>query len=234
MRNLIIIGGIFHPFEAAAGALSDALDEVGVTSEITDDFDGALATLAAGGVDILTNYALRWRMIQHEKYEPYRERWALEMTEKRQRVISSFVANGGALLGMHTASICFDDWPEWKDVLGGHWVWGQSSHPPEGPVSVQSTGGDHSIARGVEAFTCVDEIYQRLDLRDDITPLMEARVDGEDDWHLVAWAHQYGKGRVVCDLLGHDAGSINEPAHRRFLQRSALWALDKLEKADAA
>ena len=234
MRNLIFIGGIYHPFEEAAHALSDVLEEVGIESTITSDFDAAMKVLSRKGADLFTVYALRWGMTQHEKYEPFREKWAFEMTAARRENLSSFVRDGGGLLGMHTASICFDDWPGWKDVLGGRWVWGESSHPPLGTVEVRSAVPNHTLTEGLEDFSIDDEVYRGIDMRSDVTPLMEARAEQDSDWFTIAWAHEYGGGRVVCDMLGHDAQAIVDLQHRRFLQRAALWSLRKLNQESAA
>ena len=54
-------------------------------------------------------------------------------------------AGGGGLFGFHTACLCFDDWDEWRDILGGVWVWGRSRHPPLGPAAVSKTAEDHPL-----------------------------------------------------------------------------------------
>ncbi len=66
IRNLILTGGIGHPFADAAPALESILAEAGVASTVTDDIEGGLETLEQGGFDLLTVYALRWRMLGSE------------------------------------------------------------------------------------------------------------------------------------------------------------------------
>lgn len=229
--NLILTGGIFHPFETAAPALAGVLDEVGIASTIRWDVDAALAEMADGAAyDLVTNYALRWRMLDHEKYEPYRDEWALSLSADARAALATHVHEGGGLLGLHTASICFDDWPEWRDLLGGKWVWGTSYHPPLDQVDVKFIGGDNPLTAGLADFSLEDEVYHHLDCVAGVTPLATARTAEGEGPQTVAWSHVSGRGRVVYDGLGHDAASLTHPVHSRFLKRAALWAIGRSDK----
>ena len=55
MRNLLLTGGIGHPFADAAPALAAILDAVGIRSEVTTDIEGGLARLASGGFDLASS-----------------------------------------------------------------------------------------------------------------------------------------------------------------------------------
>ena len=227
-ENLILTGGIFHPFEEASVALAEILDEVGIHSTITQDIEQGLKDIAAlGRYDLLTVYALRWRMIQHEKYVPYRDEWQFSLSRDGQDAIRSFVERGGGLLGLHTASICFDDWPEWGSILGGAWDWGRSFHPDLGPLEVKVAPNAHPITAGIDDFIIEDEIYHYLSLESDIEPLLSAQATPEDGPQPLCWARDYGRGRVVYDSLAHDATSVRHPAHQHILKRSALWAMKR-------
>lgn len=227
-ENLILIGGIYHPFAEASAALAECLEDVGINSTVTLDIEGGLERLAAGDrFDLLTIYALRFSMTQHEKYGPYRDEWAFSLTEAGQTAIRSHVESGGGLLALHTASICFDNWREWGDVLGGAWDWSRSFHPEIGSIHVDIATKAHSIVSGIGNFGIHDEIYHYLDPRPDVEPLLTAEATKEDGPQTISWARRFGKGRVVYDGLGHDAASVNNPTHQRILKRAALWTLDR-------
>lgn len=228
-RNLILTGGHTHSFPIAAPALARLLAEHGIESMIDDDIEGALAEMEARQPELLTVYALRWSMRDNEKHAPYRASWAFSLSHRGRDAIESHLVRGGGLLALHTAIICFDDWAAWKDILGGAWVWGRSSHPPCGPVEVEPADHAHPLVRDVQGFTLDDEVYGNLKFAPDVVPLLRARAQG-GDWHPVLWTHHAGRGRVVVDALGHDAKAFEHPEHRRIVARAALWTL---RRADA-
>lgn len=231
MNNLLLTGGIFHPFDEAAPALASLLGEVGFTSEITEDLESGLNRLNRESFDLLTVYALRWTMQTGEKYEPYREQWALSLSESSRRAVLEFVSGGGALLALHTALICFDDWNDWSRLLGAEWIWGTSGHPPFGLVQARRGEVPHAITAGVEDFELKDEVYCHMRLETDVEPLFTAQTVGQEQPHPVLWTRDFGSGRVVVDALGHDAPALQEPTHVQLLQRSALWATHQLKEA---
>ena len=222
-KNLIISGGIYHPFDETSAALAELLQPLGVASTITEDIEGALADLSS--YDMVTMNCLRWRMIQHEKYIPFRDEWAMELSQAGRDALTNFVNGGGALLGLHTASICFDTWPGWKDLLGVMWAWGRSHHPDIGTIHVDVAADAHPIMAGVQPFEVHDEIYHHLAPADDAPGLLFAEAD--EGVQPLMWARQVGQGRAVYDSLGHGAESVNHPSHARILQRSALWLLGR-------
>ena len=84
-RNLILTGGITHDFVTASDALARELMKSDIHSEIYSDFSAGLAELEARSYDLLTIFALRWRMLDDQKYEPFRDEWAYEIKEKDKR-----------------------------------------------------------------------------------------------------------------------------------------------------
>ncbi|MEU6999092.1 ThuA domain-containing protein [Nonomuraea sp. NPDC046570] len=216
-RNLILSGGLFHDFDATSAALAEVLAEVGVESEVTDDIAGALSEPSE--FQLITVNALRWRMGQ-ERFADQRGRWRFELPAQARTTLLDHLDRGGGLLGMHTASICFDDWRGWPRVLGGCWNWPRSHHPPLGWTGVQ-VHGDHPIVDGLRDFDVVDEIYGGLDVLPDVKPLASAAG------HPVVWARPVRRGRVVYDALGHDTRSYDNEVHRTLLRRAALWLLKR-------
>lgn len=225
MKNVLLSGGIYHPFDETSEALAALYRELGVDSVVTEDVGEAVSELETA--DLLTINALRWRMQNHEKYLPFRSRWAFELPERSAARVEEFVDSGGGLLALHTASICFDSWYDYRRLLGGVWDWNHSYHPEAGPVEVEVVG-DHPVVRGLSGFELTDEVYHHLAIGSDAQPLLRARVpDGE--WQTVAWCHGWGDGRVVYNALGHGPESLACPGHRELLRRSMLWIMGELD-----
>lgn len=223
-RNLILVGGIFHDFHASAEALADVLEPLGIESRIEADIDAGLASLEEEPVDLLTVNALRWEMIG-EKYDPYRETEAYSPPTQTRAAFEQHLQSGGALLGLHTASICFSDWPEWGTLLGGRWVWGTSWHPQPEAVSVVPDK-DAALAH-LPAFEVHDELYTDLSLEPGVQVLAHAHSLAMPKPQPIVWSHTVGPGRVIYDALGHDSESLCHPVHAQLLRESVEWALEE-------
>ena len=221
-RNLILVGGIFHDFQASAETLADVLAPLGIESRIESDLDTGLASLATDPVDLITVNALRWEMIG-EKYDPYRDSEAYSPPATTRTAFANHLETGGALLGLHTASICFSDWQEWGALLGGRWVWGSSFHPPPEKISVSPVDRESSDA--LPAFEVHDELYTDLTLEPDAEVLAYGRSEAMPNAQPVLWRHTVGAGRVIYDALGHDSASLLHPPHAQWLRESVAWAL---------
>jgi type 1 glutamine amidotransferase len=219
-RALILSGGIFHDFSTTSAFLADLARHRGLDVEITEDVEAGLRTLA--GVDLLVVNALRWRM-EGKRYEPYRRRWAYSPSEEAREAVDRHLREGRGLLAIHTAVICFDDWPEWGDLLGARWRWGTSCHPPLGRVRVQVHRDAHPLVEGIESFEVEDEVYSFLEHRAQLAPLVVGEHGGASQPLL--WAREGPVGRVVVDTLGHDLTSLSVPEHRTIIDRAMRWLL---------
>ena len=221
-RNLILVGGIFHDFQASAEALLTVLEPLGIESRIEPDLDAGVASLAKQPVDLVTLNALRWPMVG-EKYDPYRDTEAYSPPPATRAALQRHLETGGTLLGLHTASICFSDWPEWSALLGGHWEWGTSWHPQPEPVSV--TPNSQAMLAHLPAFHVQDELYTDLRVSPSAQVLAHGQSPAMPKPQPVIWSHTVGRGRVIYDALGHDSASLSDPAHAQWLRASVAWAL---------
>lgn len=227
--HVILTGGIFHPFHATSSHLAQSFATLGIETEIFDDVEAGLARVRDAEPALLTLNLLRWRMAG-EKYDPHRDEWFFELSSEGQKTISSHVERGAGLLALHTASICFDAWKGFGDLLGGRWAWGESYHPPIGPIRVEPTQTAHPITAGLPGFDLCDEVYTHMDLLPETRGLLEALPGDGAPAQPLLWARTSGDGRVVYDALGHDVASMSQPVHARVLTRSALWCLGRDEE----
>ncbi|MDA0633430.1 ThuA domain-containing protein [Nonomuraea sp. MCN248] len=227
MRAVVLSGGLTHDFPATTACLTELLAGQGLEAEVHIAVDAALHALP--GAALLVVNALRWTMTGPGTPARYRELAGAEgasPSESARAALAAHLEAGGGVLGLHTASICFDDWPEWGRTLGGAWAWGRSHHPPIGPaVEVRPEGG-HELVDGLDPFTLVDEVYGDLDLAPGIVPLLTARQPsgpGAGPRRPLLWAREHGGGRVVYDALGHHPPSYEVPEHREILRRAIRW-----------
>ena len=233
-RILLASGGptYAHDHAAAAVALTALMEEAGHSVVgVTRHPDEVPAAILETAPDVIVSHMLWWRMLA-DRYDDLRATWAYESSTALRRALRSFVVDGGALVALHTSTICFDDWPEWGDLLGGQWNWDRSFHPLLGPVSVRLVSPDQGgsvgeIVEGLSDFDTTDEVYMQLDLCQDVEPLAFARPsDGPaTDEHPVLWGRQIGLGAVAQFGLGHDASALEHPTTAELVRRCVAWTV---------
>ncbi len=224
LRALVVTGGILHDFDRTGPMVAGILRGAGLAAALVDGMGTGLARFMADPPDLLVIHALAWSMTQAERYAPYRADFAFAMPEAARAAIRAHLARGGGLLGLHTAAICFDDWPDWGGILGAAWVWGRSHHPPPGPVTVQIADPAHPVTAGAAGFALTDELYCDLALAPDARVLATGRAGDVAAPQPVLTLREGGGGRAAWSALGHDAASFAHPAHAALLARAARWA----------
>lgn len=223
-RARVLSGGVAHDFPATSARLVELLAELDIDAEVREDVLCALDDLDQ--VDLLVVNMLRWRMASG-RYADRATEFGISVPPALQHRVEEWVHAGrGGLLALHAASICFDDWAGWRDLVGARWDWNTSRHPPLGPVEVKVHPDRHPVVAGLPTrFEIHDEVYGFLDQPAGIRPLATAPHTGRE--HPLLWALDRGAGRVVHDTLGHHVASYEVDAHRRIVQRSALWLLGR-------
>ncbi|NWJ72633.1 ThuA domain-containing protein [Pseudonocardia sp. ICBG1122] len=227
MHAVVLSGGLTHDFPATTACLHEILEAAGYTVEVHTGVSGVDSALAAlPGAALLVVNALRWTMCCDGTPDRYRALAPVEAASPSPRArdaLGRHLATGGGVLGMHTAALCFDDWPGWSEALGGRWEWGHSHHPPLGPGIRVRVGSGHPLVDGVDDFTIVDEVYSDLRLGPYVSGLAVADTPGTHDPQPLLWAREHGGGRVVYDALGHHPASYAVAGHREIVTRAVRW-----------
>jgi hypothetical protein len=210
-RNLILSGGIYHPFAETSAAIAAHLAPLGITSDICSVAEG-LERLLHQDFDLVTVNALAFSMTQAEKYAPLRAEHGFEISASAQAALGAHVAAGRGLLGLHTAPICFDTWPGWADLLGVEWVWGQSGHPMPDYLLVTQNGTTRRIW---------DELYGGLRLHPEAPVLATARLASGGAEQPVLTV----RGPAVYLALGHDMTAVGTDEYAELLKLAVGKAL---------
>jgi len=143
--------------------------------------------------------------------------------EEARRNLREFVQSGGGLVVVHFACGAFQDWPEFRNLAGRVWDPALPGHDPFGSFQVEIVDPDHPVTREMSSFETTDELYTCLtgDLPVDVLATAKSKVDGKD--HLMAFAFQYGQGKVFHSPLGHDAPAFRNPNVAELFRRAAAW-----------
>ena len=145
--------------------------------------------------------------------------------------LSDYVAGGGGLVGIHSAT---DN--KFGEVFGGFF----SGHPWSETVGVKIDDPDHTLCKVFDGqgFMVDDEIYQftRIYSRDKLRVLLsldmaKTKDKGKraDKDNAVAWVKQHGKGRVFYCSLGHKPQIFQDPKLLRFYLDGIQFALGDIQ-----
>ena len=220
-RQLILSGGIHHAFNQTSALLPPLAEQHGLATSIVAHPDTAFEALEEASVQLFVVNALFWEM-EGSKYDEFRADWQFCASPEQAACLDRFIARGGKLLGLHTASICFSDLPAWSHYLGGHWRWPESFHPPIEPLSVNPTRVGEAL--GLKAFEIEDELYSSLHRGPNAAPLMTAKnADGAEE--VVVWRKEHGKARSAYSALGHDVSSVRQQISSGLLPILYEWLL---------
>lgn len=148
----------------------------------------------------------------------YTEFMKEKLPEEQVAALLSFVANGGGLLAIHNG-ISLQRNDELASMLGGKFT----GHPAFTSLNVQVCEPRHPIMQGVNSFIVEDEPYRFV-----FSPLLQTTVLAEYEhegkkWP-AAWAHEFGRGRIVYLMPGHQLSAFMVEGYRRLILNSGLWA----------
>ncbi|MEO2004845.1 MAG: ThuA domain-containing protein, partial [Candidatus Poribacteria bacterium] len=140
MKTLVFGGGQIHDWAAVQPRVVSALE-------------------AAGGFDITTAQE-DLSVLEGDGLSPYAAlvfHYTIgEITDAQRDGLSTWLAAGGGYVGIHSAADSFRDDPDYKNLVGGHFI----THPRYREYQVSVADPDHAIMEGVdEEFMVTDEQY---------------------------------------------------------------------------
>jgi hypothetical protein len=210
-------GGVAHDYLFTSKMLADILSKVDIESEITEDL-GILEEDRLQQFQVMTLNCVKWSCSQTPEWSDQ----SCEISPGQQAGLLKFLASGKGLVAIHAASINFDTWPEYGQILGGQWTWGRSSHGPYGLYKMHVENTHHPITQHVSDFEIYDELYHTLSITGDVdvlvTTVWEERVQP------IVWTNTYGPSRIHYNALGHSPESFECKPFQKLLCQGILWA----------
>ncbi|URN95752.1 MAG: ThuA domain-containing protein [Candidatus Pristimantibacillus lignocellulolyticus] len=191
----------YHPFEKVDREIEGSLEEV---AEVTSTGDySVLNKETLEGYDLFISYTEF-----SQQPEP----------QERVAALLDYVANGGGLLVIHNG-ISLQRNKELMTMMGAKFT----GHPEFTTLPVQNTLPDHPIMKGIEPFEIDDEPY-RFDMIPHFDTTILAQYEHDNQLWPAAWAHEYGMGRVVYLMNGHQLSCFSVKPFRQLIKQAGLWA----------
>lgn len=160
-----------------------------------------------------------------------------ELSPQQKSDLLSFVHDDGkGFVGAHSAIDAFYNWPEYGEMMGAYF----DNHPwgvMNAPIIVEEPGFP-AMKHLPKEFTLRDEIYVPTNApysrkNVDVLARLDAskidlkipglhRTDGDFP---VAWAKNYGTGRVFYSSLGHLDNNWDDPRVQQMYLEAIKWSL---------
>jgi len=227
---LIITGQDAHPWRQTSAFLREILNETGkfevrVAEEFRDAGPGSFA-----------NYDVAVLVYSDEKFTNI-PTWS----DTTRKALLDFVRSGKGLVVYHHSAASFQNWPEYKSLVGCVWRSSQSHHAPVHDYQVDIRDGAHPVTAGMKPFQArTDELYAGLEC--DEKANMHVLATGWDDHSLyrgkqaaavqatpsraepLIWTLSYGSGRVFANMLGNDMRAVHTAGFAATMVRGTEWA----------
>ena len=136
-----------------------------------------------------------------------------KISDEALSAMESFVAHGGGLLGVHSATASFKQSRGWFNLIGGRFL----SHEKVIAFTSSSTGSE---IFSPESFIVKDELYIH-ETRLGISVHYSTEIKGKAV--PVVWTQNYGKGRVCYIEPGHVAASLEVPEVIKVIKEGLTW-----------
>ncbi len=213
VRVLIVTGGhdferepFFEMFKSFEGITFEEVQHPNAHARLTPE--------ASRGYDVVVLYDM-WQPI----------------SEESQAAFVKTLRNGKGLVALHHSLASYQLWDEYRNIIGGKWYtekWKQNGveRPPstfqhDVQFKVHIVDSKHPVTRGIQDFNIRDETYGNFEVLPKVKPLLT--TDEPTSNRVIAWAHTYGRSRVVYIQLGHDHYAYENPSYRRLVLQAIRW-----------
>jgi type 1 glutamine amidotransferase len=152
---------------------------------------------------------------------------------------------GIGFLSLHHNIAAHSQWPEWKKIIGGKYVFEDEiidrkqyrqtiTSGIEKPIDMRIKVVDdkHPITSGVSDFDSLDELYNNIYLADDIHVLLTTDPPDGDRRYAhdggfdpaMAWTTSYGASRIFYLRIGHHSDAWATPEFHKIITQGLRWA----------
>jgi uncharacterized protein len=191
---LLVSAGLVHPSVFARKRLFEIISGA-FTVVQTSSIEG-VSILRRGMFDAVVIYLHRQKI-----------------TDEALSAMESFVAHGGGLMGIHSATASFKQSKGWFNLMGGRFI----SHEEIIQFTSSSLGSE---IFSPETFSVKDELYIH-ETKPGISVCYSTEKEGRAV--PVVWTQDYGKGRVCYIEPGHVSASLEVPELVRIIKEGLSW-----------
>ena len=248
LRVLLVLGGCCHDYE-----MQKTLLKVGIESRINAvvdfEFNPDKSTSAKFPRYESADWAKEYDVVIHDEC-------SASVTDPAyvKRILDAH-RNGTPAVNLHCAMHSYR-WGNFKEAVkigGDNSAWYEmlglqsTSHGPKTPIDISFVDKKHSITKGLNGWTTInEELYNNIQIFDTAHALAKGRqiqkprkkkgkkadpnAKGVEVESVVAWTNEYGpkKTRIFSTTIGHNNETVADDRYLDLVTRGLLWATDHL------
>jgi type 1 glutamine amidotransferase len=137
---------------------------------------------------------------------------------------------GKGLVFLHHALASYQDWEEYKTIVGGKYHEERNSpqsstyqHDITFLVSIENL--KHAVTEGISDFEILDEVYGNTEVLPKVTTLLT--TNHPQSSKVIGWTHLVQRSRVVYLQPGHDKNSYSNPSFQKLVKQAIAYAAVK-------
>jgi type 1 glutamine amidotransferase len=204
-RVLLISGGLLHPSAGSRRVLRSIITcHLGAAPECAASLEAA----AAGSLEPYDAVVL------------YYHRGGARLPRRVIEEFETWVARGGGVLAVHSATASYKSEERYFGILGGRFT----GHGPVMPFALTPSPGTENPFRDIGRFELTDELYTH-DFAGNADVRMTAGCEGRDI--PAVWTRLHGRGRVCCISPGHRRATMKLPGMRALLETGLDWVCQR-------
>jgi type 1 glutamine amidotransferase len=129
------------------------------------------------------------------------------ITEAEKVSYHKLLKLGKGLLFLHHSLCSYQDWNEYKTIVGGKYheeknTPQSSTYQQDVSFTVKIADPKHPVTKGIKDFEILDEVYGNTEVLPEVIPLLT--TNNSQSSPVIGWTHKKEKSRIVYIALGHD------------------------------
>ncbi|MFY9152605.1 MAG: ThuA domain-containing protein [Prolixibacteraceae bacterium] len=137
---------------------------------------------------------------------------------------------GIGLVFLHHAQCSYQDWEEYKSIVGGKYYEKpdsprNSTYQHDVSFEIQITDPNHPVTSGIQDFEIQDEVYGNTEVLPDATPLLITNHPKSS--RIIGWTHQKENSRIVYIQPGHDKNAWDNPYYQKLVRQAIAFVANK-------
>ncbi|MGQ8338030.1 ThuA domain-containing protein [Sunxiuqinia sp. A32] len=153
------------------------------------------------------------------------------ITETQKKAFVNLLKKGKPMLFLHHAIVSYQNWPEFKNVVGGKYYEeqlfkgipdsGYSSYKHDVNVSIKLLDEKHPVTKSLSEFELYDEVYGNTEVLSNVHLLLE--TDHRDSKKYIGWENKYGNSSIIYLQPGHAKDTYQDSNYRQLLKQSIMY-----------